>query len=120
MAAPAPIVTRMIRTVGFFVAPTPSVTKFVVLSKLHWQSASAPRSVVMAGTGDPVATGLVESVVRPGGNVPGQSSGVVSGRRQESATSTADPNALGSEKRTPIPDFTSAFGANRTWTDRRS
>ena len=29
----------------------------------------------MAGAGDPVATGLVESIARPGGNVTGQSSG---------------------------------------------
>jgi putative ABC transport system substrate-binding protein len=28
----------------------------------------------MAGAGDPVATGLVESLARPGGNVTGQSS----------------------------------------------
>ena len=47
----------------------------------------------MAGAGDPVATGLVESLARPGGNVTGQSSGGVRGRRQEFATS--NPNALG-------------------------
>jgi putative tryptophan/tyrosine transport system substrate-binding protein len=43
-------------------------------AKLHSQSSSAPRSVVMAGAGDPVATGLVESLARSGGNVTGQSS----------------------------------------------
>ena len=31
--------------------------------------------IVMAGAGDPVATGLVASLARPGGNVTGQSSG---------------------------------------------
>jgi ABC-type uncharacterized transport system substrate-binding protein len=42
----------------------------------------------MAGAGDPVATGLVESVARPGGNVNGQSSGGAEVVRQESLTLT--------------------------------
>jgi putative tryptophan/tyrosine transport system substrate-binding protein len=73
MAAPAPIVTRM-NSHGwiFFVARRVSLLQSLSFSaKLHSQSSSAPRSVVMAGAGDPVATGLVESLARPGGNVTG-------------------------------------------------
>jgi putative tryptophan/tyrosine transport system substrate-binding protein len=77
MVAPAPIVTRM-NSHGwiFFVARRVSLLQSLSFSaKLHSQSSSASRSVVMAGAGDPVATGLVESLTRPGGNLTGQSSG---------------------------------------------
>jgi hypothetical protein len=50
----------------------------------------------MAGAGDPVATGLVENLARPGGNVTGLSSGGTEVAGQESAAS--DPNALGPER----------------------
>ena len=44
----------------------------------------------MAGAGDPVATGLVESLARPGGNVTGESSGgaEVAGKRLPPLTLT--------------------------------
>jgi putative ABC transport system substrate-binding protein len=39
------------------------------------KQATSDIPIVMAGAGDPVATGLVTSLARPGGNITGQSSG---------------------------------------------
>ena len=48
----------------------------------------------MAGAGDPVATGLVASLTRPGGNITGQSSGGVKvARKSEELISELVPAA---------------------------
>jgi ABC-type uncharacterized transport system substrate-binding protein len=51
------------------------IVTFFTPSALAAKQATSDIPIVMAGAGDPVATGLVESLARPGGNVTGQSSG---------------------------------------------
>jgi hypothetical protein len=76
MGRPGIIVTRMNSHGWIFCGSRLSLLQSLSFSaKLHSQSSSAPRSVVMAGAGDPVAPGLVESLARPGRQRHGQSSG---------------------------------------------
>ena len=51
------------------------IVTFFTPSALAAKQATRDIPIVMAGAGDPVATGLVASFARPGGNVTGQSSG---------------------------------------------
>src|SRR6476646_2932305 len=51
------------------------IVTFFTPSALPAKQATRDIPIVMAGAGDPVATGLVASLARPGGNVTGQSSG---------------------------------------------
>jgi putative ABC transport system substrate-binding protein len=51
------------------------IVTFYTPSALVAKQATRDIPIVMAGAGDPVATGIVESLARPGGNVTGQSSG---------------------------------------------
>ena len=51
------------------------IVTFFTPTALAAKQATRDIPIVMAGAGDPVATGLVESLARPGGNVTGQSSG---------------------------------------------
>ena len=51
------------------------IVTFYTPSALAAKQATRDIPIVMAGAGDPVATGIVESLARPGGNVTGQSSG---------------------------------------------
>src|SRR6185437_1843037 len=51
------------------------IVTFFTPSALAAKQATRDIPIVMAGAGDPVATGLIASLDRPGGNVTGQSSG---------------------------------------------
>jgi len=51
------------------------IVTFFTPTALAAKQATRDIPIVMAGAGDPVATGLVTSLARPGGNVTGQSSG---------------------------------------------
>jgi putative ABC transport system substrate-binding protein len=51
------------------------IVTFYTPSALAAKQATRDIPIVMAGAGDPVATGIVVSLARPGGNVTGQSSG---------------------------------------------
>jgi putative ABC transport system substrate-binding protein len=51
------------------------IVTFFTPTALAAKQATRDIPIVMAGAGDPVATGLVASFARPGGNVTGQSSG---------------------------------------------
>jgi putative ABC transport system substrate-binding protein len=51
------------------------IVTFFTPSALAAKQATRDIPIVMAGAGDPVATGLIASLGRPGGNVTGQSSG---------------------------------------------
>ena len=51
------------------------IVTFFTPSALAAKQATRDIPIVMAGAGDPVATGLIASLARPGGNVTGQSSG---------------------------------------------
>ena len=51
------------------------IVTFFTPSALAAKQATRDIPIVMAGAGDPVATGIVASLARPGGNVTGQSSG---------------------------------------------
>jgi ABC-type uncharacterized transport system substrate-binding protein len=51
------------------------IVTFFTPSALAAKQATRDIPIVMAGAGDPVATGLVASLAQPGGNVTGQSSG---------------------------------------------
>jgi putative tryptophan/tyrosine transport system substrate-binding protein len=51
------------------------IVTFFTPAALAAKQATRDIPIVMAGAGDPVATGLIESLARPGGNVTGQSSG---------------------------------------------
>jgi hypothetical protein len=120
MGRPGAIVTRM-NPHGWIFCGADSICYRVCRfsAKLHSQSSSAPRPV--AGAGDPVATGLVESLARPGGYRAVERS--CRGGRQASATS--DPNALVRERPIEVDGkyiliSLPLSGAKRTWIDRRS
>ena len=85
-AAQAQLITRTNSHGGILFAAPTLLQSLSLSAKLHSQSSSAPRSVVMAGAGDPVATGQRHRAVERR----------CRGGRQESATS--DPNALGPER----------------------
>jgi ABC-type uncharacterized transport system substrate-binding protein len=51
------------------------IVTFFTPSALAAKQATRDIPIVMAGAGDPVATGLIATLARPGGNVTGQSSG---------------------------------------------
>jgi ABC-type uncharacterized transport system substrate-binding protein len=51
------------------------IVTFFTPSALAAKQATRDIPIVMAGAGDPVATGLIASLARPGGNLTGQSSG---------------------------------------------
>ena len=51
------------------------IVTFFTPSAIAAKQATRDIPIVMAGAGDPVATGLVASLARPGGNITGQSSG---------------------------------------------
>jgi putative tryptophan/tyrosine transport system substrate-binding protein len=51
------------------------VVTFFTPSAIAAKQATRDIPIVLAGAGDPVATGLVASLARPGGNITGQSSG---------------------------------------------
>jgi putative ABC transport system substrate-binding protein len=51
------------------------IVTFFTPSAIAAKQATSDIPIMMAGAGDPVATGLVENLARPGGNVTGQSSG---------------------------------------------
>jgi putative ABC transport system substrate-binding protein len=51
------------------------IVTFYTPSALAAKRATRDIPIVMAGAGDPVATGIVASLARPGGNITGQSSG---------------------------------------------
>ena len=53
------------------------IVTFFTPTALAAKQATRDIPIVMAGAGDPVATGLVASFTRPGGNITGQSSGGV-------------------------------------------
>ena len=64
------------------------IVTFFTPSALAAKQATQDIPIVMAGAGDPVATGLIASLARPGGNVTGQSSG---GAEVAGKSSRADP-----------------------------
>ena len=72
MGRPGAIVTRMNSHGWIFLRRRLSLLQSLSFSaKLHSHSSSAPRSIVMAGAGDPVATGLVETLAGRAATSPG-------------------------------------------------
>jgi hypothetical protein len=90
MAAPAPIVTRMNSHGWIFCGADSVCYKACRFEQTPLAIIFCSQVCRVVGAGDRVATGLVESLARPGGNVTGESSGgaEVAGKRLPPLTLT--------------------------------